>query len=149
MCRRGLSAALCTRTRTREQKSLLHGAGIPPRCSQHGFEPRARAQHCSHSPGRNAAPRSWKSRRAIWCGRQFVFQGANSHSVHLWLLQKSPVPCRTVCPIFSPPRLNKSGVFLCCLHWRGWRFRTAELQTWWPSDRFCCVPIFFCALDLI
>lgn len=47
------------------------------------------------------------------------------------------------CARFSPPRLNKSGVFLCCLHWRGWRFRTAELQTWWPSDRFCCVPIFF------
>lgn len=87
----GFDTAPSTRTFTREQKSSLHGAGIPPWCSHKSFEPSVGAAGLA-AVGRGS-PQAQGS-HLVQTSR-FIFQGMNSCRVHSRLLLQKPLLCTT------------------------------------------------------
>lgn len=87
----GFDTTPSTRTFTREQKSLLHGAGIPPWCSHKSFEPSVGALGLA-VVGRGS-PQAQGS-HLVQTSR-FIFQGMNSCRVHSRLLLQKPLLCTT------------------------------------------------------
>lgn len=109
----GFDTTPSTRTFTREQKSLLHGAGIPPWCSHKSFEPSVGAAGLA-AVGRGS-PQAQGS-HLVQTSR-FIFQGMNSCRVHSRLLLQKPLLCTTgrslTCGFSSCPCSQRP--FSCCV----------------------------------